>query len=144
MAVDYTQYLNPRAKAASWNDRYAGMQNPYGRTLSLPTSTVTDMIRTLGGYQSENNMTEVEKQRYAGFSDPSKVGPTHCFNRVEYNPNTHLARYVFNTGRQYYKQLGPIQAQRWATSPSLGTYYNAFIRMKLNNTPLGRLFYSRR
>lgn len=127
MAVDYTQYLMPN-----------------GTTRQMPTNTITDIIRGIGGYQTMA-LTAAEKLRYAGFNQPGKTGPGHCFNTVEYNPDTRLARYQFQNGlRNYYKMMGPIQAQKWANAPSLGQHYNAFIKFKLNNSPLGRLFYGRR
>ena len=149
MAVDYTTYLNPKYntdKAAAWNDRFAGvggMQNPYGRTLSMPSNTITNMIRTLGGYQTAA-LDAAEQARYAGFKDPNKIGPGHCFQAVEYNPDTRLARYQFANGlRNYYKMIGPNKAAEWSRAPSLGNWYNLNVRMRMNSTPLGRLFYKR-
>ena len=134
--ADYTTFLNANydpVKSARWS----GMpyENPYTRTRTLPTKTITDMVRTLGGYQNPA-LTALQQQRYAGFRKPST-----CFSRVFYNPDTRLAQYTFNGGNTYYKLLSPVQAQRWANSPSLGKYYNAFVRMRLNNSPLGKLFF---
>lgn len=152
MAVDYTTYLNPKYnadKAAAWNDRFAGvggMQNPYGRTLSMPSDTITNMIRSLGGYQTAA-LTASQQKLYEGFKDPNKLngpGGAHCFQSIDYNPDTRLARYQFANGlRNYYKMIGPYKAAEWSRADSLGNWYNHNIRMRMNNTPLGRLFYKR-
>lgn len=113
MAVDYTTYFNPK------------------------------MIRSLGGYQTAA-LSAAQQKLYEGFKDPNKLNGAHCFKSIDYNPDTRLARYQFANGlRNYYKMIGPYKAAEWSRAPSLGSWYNLNVRMRMNNTPLGRLFYKR-
>ena len=138
-------YMNP----VYWRAVIAGQEPPDPEkqpAYILPASsekTLKDFLRKAGGF-GFTFMKDSDYKRYKGFAE--KPATSECFTAVRYNPKSRLARYTFRTkdggqGRTYYKQIGPVIAQRWSDAPSLGRHYNDFIKFKYNNTALGKLFY---
>lgn len=96
---------------------------------------ISTMLRMIGGYQTPSAADLI---KYKGFNKPST-----CFQSVKYNPQSHIATYTFNNlgsmPRTYHKAVPEMQARRWSNAPSLGTFYNAFIKNKLNTGASGAI-----
>lgn len=56
-------------------------------------------------------------------------GSSSWIDGIEYYPDLGLA--IMNTnGREYYYPMTPDEVGHWITSPSLGSYYNANIKLR--------------
>lgn len=79
-----------------------------------------------------NPITRFMPNRYIiGQESPSVVPPrvSTCFTSLRYQPETMIANYQFNNGwKQYMKVVPKPQMDIWRNSPSLGRYYNYFIK----------------